>query len=84
VSDDVRSQAIQRLHQRRGLLNYVLGGVIVCLFMIAIWFFTGQGYFWPGWVIGGFVLGALGYEVNSMMNKPFTDEQIDREIHKGS
>ena len=84
MSDDARSQAIQRLHQRRGVLNYVVGGVIVCLFMIVIWFFTGRGYFWPGWVIGGFAIGAIGFGVNSTMNKPFTEDQINREIQKGS
>ena len=27
--------------------------VAVNVFVVGIWFFTGRGYFWPGWVIGG-------------------------------
>lgn len=85
MSDDSsRQQAIQRLHQRRGFLNYVIGAVVVCLFMVLIWAFTGRGDFWPGWVMGGFAIGLIFYGVNLAMNKPLTEDQIQREMQKGS
>jgi fatty acid desaturase len=85
MSDDsARQQAIHRLHQRRGFVNYVVGAVVVSLFMVVIWALTGQGYFWPLWVMGGFVIGGIFYGVNQLMNKPLTEDQIQREMQKGS
>ena len=85
MSDDTsRQQAIQRLHQRRGFLNYVIGAVVISLFMVVIWALSGQGYFWPIWVRGGFAIGLIFYGVNLAMNKPLTEEQIQREMQKGS
>lgn len=85
MSDDAaRQQAIQRLHQRRGFMNYVIGAVVISLFMVAIWALSGQGYFWPIWVMGGFLIGGIFYGVNNVMNKPLTEDQIQREMQKGS
>lgn len=85
MSDDTsRQQAIQRLHQRRGFLNYVIGAVVISLFMVVIWALSGQGYFWPIWVMGGFAIGLIFYGVNLAMNKPLTEDQIQREMQKGS
>lgn len=85
MSDDkARQQAIHRLHQRRGFINYVVGAVVVSLFMVVIWALSGQGYFWPLWVMGGFLIGGIFYGVNTMMNKPLTEDQIQREMQKGS
>jgi hypothetical protein len=83
MSDDARHQAIQRLHQRRGFMNYVLGAVVVSLLMVLIWFLSGRGYFWPMWVMAGFVIGLIFYGVNLAMNKPLTEDQIQREMQKG-
>ncbi|MFZ8910548.1 MAG: 2TM domain-containing protein [Candidatus Nanopelagicales bacterium] len=85
MSDDAaRQQAIQRLHQRRGFMNYVIGAVVISLFMVVIWALSGQGYFWPIWVMGGFLIGGIFYGVNNVMNKPLTEDQIQREMQKGS
>lgn len=85
MSDDkARQQAIHRLHQRRGFINYVVGAVVVSLFMVVIWALSGRGYFWPVWVMGGFLVGGIFYGVNTMMNKPLTEDQIQREMQKGS
>lgn len=84
TDDSTRQQAIQRLHQRRGFLNYVLGAVVISLFMVLIWFVTGRGDFWPVWVMAGFAVGLVFYGINMMMNKPLTEDQIQREMTKGS
>jgi hypothetical protein len=79
-----RDQAIHRLHQRRGFINYLIGAVVVSLFMVVIWALSGQGYFWPIWVMGGFLIGLIFYGVNTLMNKPLTEDQIQREMQKDS
>ena len=83
-NDEARQEAIHRLHQRRGFLNYVIGAVVVSLFMVLIWFISGRGYFWPVWVMGGFAVGLIFYGVNQVMHKPLTEDQIQREMETGS
>jgi hypothetical protein len=34
--------------------------------------------------MGGFLIGAIFYGVNTLMNKPLTEDQIQREMQKGS
>jgi hypothetical protein len=34
--------------------------------------------------MGGFLIGGIFYGVNTMMNKPLTEDQIQREMQKGS
>jgi hypothetical protein len=58
--------------------------VVISLFMVVIWALSGQGYFWPIWVMGGFLIGGIFYGVNNVMNKPLTEDQIQREMQKGS
>lgn len=84
TDDPTRQQAIQRLHQRRGFLNYVLGAVVISLFMVLIWFISGRGDFWPIWVMAGFAIGLVFYGINMVVNKPLTEDQIQREMTKGS
>ena len=59
TDDSARQQAIQRLHQRRGFINYIIGAVVISLFMVRIWAVSGRGYFWRVWVMGGFLIGAI-------------------------
>jgi fatty acid desaturase len=85
MSDEAaRQQAIHRIHQRRGFVNYVIGAIVVSLLMVVIWFFSGGGYFWPAWVMGGFVIGLISYGINVATSKPLTEDQIQREMNKGS
>ena len=46
-------------------MNYVIGAVVISLFMVVIWALSGQGYFWPIWVMGGFLIGGIFYGVRS-------------------
>ena len=82
--NEARHAAVQRLQHRRGLINYILGGVVLSLLMVAIWFFTGRGYFWPMWVMVSFAIGLIFMAVSSFTNKPITEEEIQREMQKGS
>ncbi|OGT44608.1 MAG: hypothetical protein A3E82_04725 [Gammaproteobacteria bacterium RIFCSPHIGHO2_12_FULL_38_11] len=44
-----------RLGFRRNFQSYI----VINLFLIAVWYFTGQGHFWPLWVILGWGLGLV-------------------------
>ena len=40
----------RREHAFFGFVEKMAGILVICL---AVWLFTGAGYFWPGWVILG-------------------------------
>jgi hypothetical protein len=44
---DLRDQAIARLKQKRDFGAHLLVYLLVNAFLIAIWAFTGAGFFWP-------------------------------------
>ena len=81
--NDARHAAVQRLQQRRGFMNYVIGAIVVSILMVIIWFLTRGGYFWPGWVMAGFAVGLVFYWIRLATNKPITEDEIQREMQKG-
>lgn len=79
-----RDAAIHRLNRKRGFISYIVGAVVISLLMVVIWALTDRGPFWPGFVMLGFLVGLVVYGINMVINKPPTDEQINREMQKGS
>ncbi len=82
--NESRHAAVQRIHQRRGFINYVIGAIVISLLMVVIWALSGRGYFWPGWIMAGFAIGLIFMGISMAMNKPLTEEQIQKEMQKGS
>jgi hypothetical protein len=79
VSSD-REWARKRIMRRRGLITHAVAYVLVNLFLIVVWWFTGSSYFWPGWVIAGWGV-ALGLDAASaLVATEITEDQIDREL----
>ena len=56
----------------------------ISILMVLIWFLTGRGYFWPMWVMAGFVVGLSFMGIGVFTNKPLTEDEIQREMQKGS
>jgi fatty acid desaturase len=79
-SSDPRTAAIARLRAKRHLRdNAVLFGALT-IFFVVIWALGGAGYFWPAWIILGFVL-ALGGQLWTLYGrKPITETDIEREM----
>ena len=48
--DEIRGIATHRVRRRRGFYAHLTAYILVNLMLIAIWYFSGDGYFWPGWV----------------------------------
>jgi hypothetical protein len=49
--DEIREIATRRVRRRRAFYSHLTAYVLVNLMLVAIWYFTGRGYFWPGWVL---------------------------------
>jgi hypothetical protein len=82
-NDEPRRAAIERLKNRRAFGQHVVTYVVVNAFLIAIWAATGGGYFWPVWVLGFWGIGLVLHAWTAFMQKPITEQDIEREIQRG-
>lgn len=79
---DPRTAAIARLKARREFGQHVVSYVVVNAFLVGVWFVTGAGYFWPVWIIGGWGIGLVLHAYTVFFQKPITEADIEREIHR--
>ena len=77
----MRTLARKRLEKRRNLIGGAVAYVVFNAFVIGVWFVTGSGYFWPGWIMAawgaGMVMGVWDY-----FWRPITEADIDEEVRK--
>jgi class 3 adenylate cyclase len=86
--------AIKRIRAKRGFERHAIIYVAVNLLLIAIWALTGPGYanhrheaesdFWPIWPILGWGVGLGVHYWAVFHQKPISDDEIRREMEKGS
>jgi hypothetical protein len=79
---DERSWARKRVEKKHKFRGDVVAYVVVNAFLIGIWAFNGQGYFWPGWVLAGWGVGLLLDAWNLFFRRPINDADVDRELHR--
>jgi len=60
----------------------VVAYVVFNGFLVAIWAFTGRGYFWPAWVIGGWGVGLVLHAWDAFLRRPITEADIDAEVQR--
>jgi hypothetical protein len=84
TSQDSRAEAIQRLQKKRGWTSAMVAYVVVNAFLIGIWAVTGRGYFWPGWVLGGWGIGMVMSFWDIFVRRPISEADIEGELHRGS
>ena len=60
---------------------HIAADVFVNVFIVAIWAFTGAGFFWPVFPILGWGIGLFfhGWETYS---EPLSEERIGREVER--
>lgn len=89
ASDEERRQeAIKAIKKKRDFKGHVVAYVIVNVFLVVVWYFTGAGYFWPIWVMGGWGIGLAfnAWDVYGRGSGAISEAEIQREIdrQKGS
>lgn len=84
---DVRSaeydQARRRVERRRKFQADLVAYIVINAFLIVVWAGTGFGYFWPGWVLGGWGALLLMDAWNAFYRRPVTKEDIEEELQRG-
>ncbi|HUY22405.1 MAG TPA: 2TM domain-containing protein [Acidimicrobiales bacterium] len=76
-----RDEARKRLEARRDLFGHVVAYLVINAFLVAVWAFTGAGYFWPGWVLAGWGVGLV-FHIWDYFRRPITEADVDAELRR--
>ncbi len=81
-----REAAVKRLTARRDFATHAITYLVFNTALVVVWYLTGHGYFWPGWLIGVWGAGLLMHAWDVWGRRPITEEDIRRELdrHGGS
>jgi hypothetical protein len=84
VADPDRERARKHLDDRRGLWSHVFVYLVINAFLVGAWFVTGAGYFWPGWVLGGWGVAVVlhGWDFYWRWRRPITEADVDAEVRR--
>jgi hypothetical protein len=76
-----RVQARKRVERKRKFWGDLVAYVVINAFLIGVWVVDGRGYFWPGWVLGGWGVFLMLDVWNVFFRPPVTEDDIERELH---
>ena len=84
TEEELRAEAIKAVKRKREFKNHIIAYIIVNAFLVVVWYFSGAGYFWPGWVMGGWGIGVAfnAWDVYGRRHGPITEAEIQREIDR--
>ena len=82
--EEIRQEAIKAIKKKRDFRGHVVAYVVVNAFLVGVWYFTGAGYFWPIWVMGGWGIGVAlnAWDVYGRSSGPVSEAEIQREIDR--
>lgn len=78
--NEVRQAAIKRLNERRDFVSNIVAFIIVNAAFVAVWYFTGRGYFWPAWILGCWGMGLVLHAWSIWGRRPITEADVQREM----
>jgi hypothetical protein len=78
---DLRQRAVRRLEAKRGLVGHTLAYVMVNLLLIAIWYTTSRGFFWPVFPLFGWGIG-LAFNAWDVLSPGPGPRQIEAEMER--
>ena len=80
--DDRRAEALRRLNEKRDFRTHLAVYVIVNAMLVAIWAVTGADFFWPVFPILGWGIGLAIHAYTVFFVRPFTEDDIRREMDR--
>lgn len=84
TDEEIRKLAIKAIKKKREFWTHVVAYCIVNAFLIVLWYINGHGYFWPGWVLGGWGIGLAfnAWDAYGRGTSSITEDEIQREIER--
>jgi hypothetical protein len=82
--EEIRKVATQRVQAKKGFYSHLTAYILVNLMLLAIWYFTGAGYFWPMWVLLFWGIGLIvnGITVFARRDMGWEKREIEKEMEK--
>jgi hypothetical protein len=78
--EELRALARQRVQKRRDLAAHAVAYVVINSMLVAVWAFSGAGYFWPAWVMLAWGVGLVLNIWDVCFRRPITESDIEREM----
>ena len=82
TADSERAAARGRLERKRKFSGDLVAYIVINAFLVVIWAVSGRGYFWPGWVMGGWGVLLLLDTWSLYFRHPVTEADVDRELQR--
>jgi hypothetical protein len=84
TEEELRAQAVKAIKRKRDFKAHLVAYVIINAFLVTIWYLNGRGYFWPGWVMGGWGIGLAfnAWDAYGRHNDPPSEAEIQREMDR--
>jgi hypothetical protein len=81
--DALRAEALLALKKKRDFQGHLLAFVLINAFSWAIWALVGtSGFPWPVLLSAGWGIGLIFHAWDAYGRRPFTEEQIEREVRR--
>jgi hypothetical protein len=80
--EELMRLARKRAEDRVGFYIHLTIYVVVNLFLVAVWWFTGAGFPWFVFVIGFWAIGLVAHGASVFMGGGMTDRITEREYQK--
>jgi len=83
TEEELRERAVASLKRKAAFRHMLFVYVCVNLVLIGIWALSGAGYFWPGWVIGGWGI-AIAFQAWDVYGRRrgISEDDISSEINR--
>ncbi len=75
--------ALKRLKAKREFQGHLVVYVVVNAFLTLVWWWSGGGYFWPGWVMAGWGIGIVIRFYDVFIRRPITEADVQQEMKRG-
>lgn len=82
IEEPAYQEARKRVQAKRDLTSHFVAYVVINAFFVGMWAFTGHGYFWPAWVIGGWGVGLVLHFWDVYLRRPVTDADVRAELDR--
>lgn len=80
--DTARAAALKRLKAKRGFKLHLATYLVINALLIGIWFLSGNGYFWPAWVMAGWGVGLTFNAWTAYFQRSISEADILREMER--